>query len=61
VVSGSGAAELVGALPGGIEVAATGEDRYLVRGSDATTLADALQATGLIGSGPRIDLDPLGA
>jgi primosomal protein N' (replication factor Y) len=60
-VSGDGAAELVGALPGDVEVAATGADRYLVRARDPNLLADALKATGLVGSGPRIVVDPAGA
>jgi len=75
VVSGDGAAELVAALnvhvpphvapPDGppsvaVESVQLGDGRFLVRGARPDVLAEAFAATGLVGSGARVEMDASG-
>ncbi len=57
-LSGPGASAFAEALDGIAEIAADGRGRFLVRAADSSALAGALAATGLLGSGTRIEVDP---
>jgi len=58
LVSGDGATALAEAVRLSLEVAPLGDGRYLIRAADPTVLANGLAATGLLGSGVRVDVDP---
>lgn len=57
-LSGPGAGAFAEALDGNAEIAADGGGRFLVRAADSSALAEALAATGLLGSGTRVEVDP---
>jgi Ca2+-binding RTX toxin-like protein len=59
LVSGTGADELVAQLPESIDVGGDGNDRFLVRAADWTTLGAALNAAARPSGGRiRVEVDP---